>query len=41
MIDAAELRKLCLARAPDLWARADRLAVDAAAWVPLANTASI
>jgi ABC-type oligopeptide transport system substrate-binding subunit len=28
------------ATAQDIWARADRLAVDQAAWVPLANTAS-
>jgi ABC-type oligopeptide transport system substrate-binding subunit len=28
------------AAAQDIWARADRLAVDKAAWVPLVNTAS-
>jgi ABC-type oligopeptide transport system substrate-binding subunit len=27
--------------AEDIWARADRLATDQAAWVPLVNTASV
>jgi ABC-type oligopeptide transport system substrate-binding subunit len=28
-------------RAQEVWARADRLAVDQAAWVPMVNTASV
>ena len=40
VVKAEKLQPTSPATAPDIWARADRLAVDQAAWVPLANTGS-